>query len=203
MLSHDMVLVYPLSLMKTIVVMGSGNGSNFQAIAEHIRDKKLPIEIAAVITDNPKAFILERAKNLGVPARVLDYKAIGDKELYNKMLLDLLNEIGPDLVVLAGYMRIVPPEIVRAFSGKMINIHPALLPSFPGLHGIEQAWSRGVKVTGVTVHFVDEGVDTGPIIDQTAVRVEEGDTLESLEARIHKAEHELYPKVIARILLGN
>jgi len=125
--------------MKTIVVMGSGNGSNFQAIAEYIRDKKLPIEIAAMVTDNPKAFIIERAKNLGVPARVLDYKAIRDRELYNRMLLELLSEIAPDLVVLAGYMRIVPPEIVKAFSGKMINIHPALLPSFPGLKAIEQA----------------------------------------------------------------
>ena len=189
--------------MKTIVVMGSGNGSNFQAIAEYIRDKKLPIEIAAMVTDNPKAFIIERAKNLGVPARVLDYKAIRDRELYNRMLLELLSEIAPDLVVLAGYMRIVPPEIVKAFSGKMINIHPALLPSFPGLKAIEQAWSHGVRVTGVTVHFIDEGVDTGPIIDQVPVRIEEGDTLESLEARIHEAEHELYPRVIARILLGH
>ncbi len=189
--------------MKRIVVMGSGNGSNFQAIAEYIRDKNLPIEIVAMVTDNPKAFIIERAKNLGIPARVLDYKAIGDRDLYNKMLLELLQELSPDLVVLAGYMRIVPPEIVNAFRGKMINIHPALLPSFPGLHGIEQAWSYGVKVTGVTVHFVDEGVDTGPIIDQVPVRIEEGDTLESLEARIHEAEHELYPKVIARILLGD
>lgn len=183
--------------------MGSGNGSNFQAIAEHIRNKKLPIEIAAMITDNPKAFIIERAKNLGVQVKVLDYKSIGDKELYNRMLLDLLQELAPDLVVLAGYMRIIPPEIVKAFSGKMINIHPSLLPSFPGLHGIEQAWSYGVRVTGVTVHFIDEGVDTGPIIDQVPVRIEEGDTLESLEAKIHEAEHELYPSVITRILLGN
>ena len=194
---------YHLFRMKRIVVMGSGNGSNFQAIAEYIRDKNLPIEIAAMVTDNPKAFIIERAKNLGVPARVLDYKAIGDRDLYNKMLLELLQELSPDLVVLAGYMRILPPEIVRAFSRRIINIHPALLPSFPGLHGIEQAWSYGVKVTGVTVHFVDEGVDTGPIIDQVPVRIEEGDTLETLEAKIHEAEHELYPKVIARILLGN
>jgi len=189
--------------MKKIVVMGSGNGSNFQAIAEYIRNNGLPIEIVAMITDNPKAFIIERAKNLGIPARVLDYKAIGDKDLYNKMLLDLLNELGPDLVVLAGYMRILPPEIVKAFERRIVNIHPSLLPSFPGLHGIEQAWSYGVKVTGVTVHFVDEGVDTGPIIDQVPVRIEEGDTLETLEKKIHEAEHELYPRVIARILLGN
>ncbi|MEO0141143.1 MAG: phosphoribosylglycinamide formyltransferase [candidate division WOR-3 bacterium] len=189
--------------MKRIVVMGSGNGSNFQAIAEYIRDKGLPIEISAMITDNPKAFIIERAKNLGIQAKVLDYKSIGDKALYNRMLLDLLLELTPDLVVLAGYMRILPPEIVKAFRGKIINIHPALLPSFPGLHAIEQAWSHGVKVTGVTVHYVDEGVDTGPIIDQVPVRIEPGDTLESLEAKIHEAEHELYPKVIQRILLGD
>ncbi len=189
--------------MKKIVVMGSGNGSNFQAIAEYIRDKKLPIEIAAMVTDNPRAFIIERAKNLGIPTKVLDYKAIGDKELYNRMLLELLQELSPDLVVLAGYMRILPPEIVRAFDRRIVNIHPALLPSFPGLRGIEQAWTYGVKVTGVTVHFVDEGVDTGPIIDQVPVRIEENDTIETLEAKIHEAEHELYPKVIARILLGN
>ena len=182
--------------------MGSGNGSNFQAIVEYIRERNLAVRVVAMITDNPRAHIIERARNLGVDATTLDYRGIGNKALYNQMLLETLTRLEPDLVALAGYMRIVPPEIVRAFSGRMINIHPALLPSFPGLDAIKQAWDHGVKVTGVTVHYIDERVDTGPIIDQAPVIVEPADTLETLEEKIHRLEHELYPRVIERILLG-
>ncbi len=188
---------------KTVVVLGSGNGTNFQAIAEYIKQNGLPIKVLAVITDNPKAGIIQRGKNLGVPVKVLDYKAIGDKKLYNEMLLEALKELNPDLVVLAGYMRVLPPDTVNAFKGRIVNIHPALLPSFPGLNAIKQAWEHGVKVTGITVHYVDEGVDTGPIIAQVPVIIEDKDTMEELENKIHHAEHQLYPRVIRKILLGD
>lgn len=181
--------------------MGSGRGTNFEAIVNYIREKSLPIEVTLCITDNPKAGIVGRARRLGVPVKILDYKAIGDKEIYNRMLLELLRNTPFDLLVLAGYMRILPPEIVNEFRGRIVNVHPSLLPAFPGLRAIERAIAHGVKVTGVTVHFVDEGVDTGPIIDQEAVRIEEGDTLESLEEKIHRVEHRLYPRVIERLLL--
>ena len=188
-------------MRKRMVVMGSGRGTNFEAIVNYIRERELPIDVVLCITDNPKAGIIERAKRLGVPVKVLDYKAIGDKGIYNQMLLTLLRNTPFDLLVLAGYMRILPPEIVNEFKGRIVNIHPSLLPAFPGLNAIERAMAHGVKITGVTVHFVDEGVDTGPIIDQEAVRIEEGDTLESLEERIHRVEHRLYPRVIERLLL--
>lgn len=187
---------------KKIVVFGSGSGSNFEAIVKGIREKNLPIEVAHVFSDNPKAYILERAQRLGIAKKVIDYKAIGDRKLYNQKVLEMLEEEPFDLLVLAGYMRILPPEIVRRFWGKIVNIHPALLPSFPGLHAIERAFKHGVKVTGVTVHLVDEGVDTGPILAQEPVQILPDDTLESLEEKIHGVEHRLYLQVITSLLLG-
>ena len=189
--------------MKRIVILASGRGTNFEAIVRYIREHELPIEVVALITDNPKAGAIERAKRLGVPVKVIDYKKIGDKKLYNELLKQAIDEAEPDLVVLAGYMRILPPEIVRPYFGRIVNIHPARLPAFPGLNAIERAFKHGVKVTGVTVHFVDEGVDTGPIIAQECVKIEPGDTLETLEEKIHRVEHELYPRVIRELLLGS
>jgi len=185
---------------KNIVVFGSGSGSNFEAIVRGIREKNLPIRVLYLFSDNPKAFILERAKRLGVPYKVIDYKALRNRDLYNEKVLEMLEEEPFDLLVLAGYMRILPPKIVRRFYGKIINIHPALLPAFRGLHAIERAFKAGVKVTGVTVHLVDEGVDTGPILAQEPVRVYPDDTLESLEERIHRVEHKLYLQVIESLL---
>lgn len=191
----------PTPPRRRIIVFGSGSGSNFEAIVRYIREKGLPVEICYVFSDNPKAYILERARRLGVPSKVLPYRDFPSREAFNRAVLQMLQESEPfDLLVLAGYMRILPPEIVRRYYGKIVNIHPALLPAFPGLHAIERAYRHGVKVTGVTVHFVDEGVDTGPILAQEPVRIEEGDTLAQLEEKIHRVEHTLYPRVIRRLL---
>jgi phosphoribosylaminoimidazolecarboxamide formyltransferase/IMP cyclohydrolase len=188
--------------MKRIIVFGSGSGSNFEAIVQAIRRERLPIEVLFVFSENPNAFILERAQRLGIPSRVMDYKTIKERERYNAQVLQMLKEAEPwDLLVLAGYMKIIPKEIVQKYRNKIINIHPSLLPAFPGAHGIEEAFKAGMKVTGVTVHFVDEEVDTGPIIAQEPVPICETDTLETLEAKVHHLEHRLYISVIKRLLL--
>ena len=186
-----------------LIVLASGNGSNFEAIVRHIRDENLPMKVTYLLTDNPKAYALERAERLGIPSKILDYKSFDNRDEYNRALLKALKSLDFDLIVLAGYMRILPPFIVREFCRKIINIHPSLLPAFPGLHAIEKAYKYGVKVTGVTVHYVDEGVDTGPIILQECVKIEDDDTLETLEERIHKVEHEIYIKAIKKVLLRN
>jgi phosphoribosylaminoimidazolecarboxamide formyltransferase/IMP cyclohydrolase len=188
---------------KKIIVFGSGSGSNFEAIAERIRSEKLPIEIAYIFSDNSKAFILERAKRLGIQSYLIDYSTQKDKTQFNKKILSFLQSVEPwDLVVLAGYMRILPTQVVRAYPNKIINIHPSVLPAFPGLASIEKALKAKVKLTGVTVHYVDEGIDTGPIIAQTPVEIAENETLQTLEEKIHSAEHQLYIKCIKSILLG-
>ena len=186
-----------------LIVLASGNGSNFEAIVRHIRDENLPLKVTYLLTDNPKAYALKRAERLGIPSKILDYKSFDNRDEYNRALLKFLKSLDFDLIVLAGYMRILPPFIVREFWRKIINIHPSLLPAFPGLHAIEKAYKYGVKVTGVTVHYVDEGVDTGPIIMQECVKIEDDDTLETLEEKIHKVEHEIYIKAIKKILLEN
>ena len=188
--------------MKSIVILASGNGSNFEAIVRRIRKEKLPIEVKALITDNPQAYAIKRAKRLGIPQVVLDYKTFEGKTEYNKALLEKLEEFKPDLIVLAGYMRILPPFIVNRFPYRIVNIHPALLPAFPGLNAIERAYKAGCKITGITIHYVDEGVDSGPIIEQAALRIRDGESLEELEKRIHRLEHRYYPLVIKKILLG-
>ncbi len=185
---------------KNIVILASGNGSNFEAIVNHIRKESLPINVKFLITDNPGAFAIQRAERLGIPYKVIDYKKFENRSEYNKALDRFLSSIEFDLMVLAGYMKILPAFIVRKYWRRIVNIHPSLLPSFPGLHAIEKAFNYGVKVTGVTVHFVDEGVDTGPIIAQECVKVEEDDTLETLEEKIHKVEHKIYFEAIKKVL---
>ncbi len=183
---------------RRIVVLGSGFGSNFQAIYEYFRNK--PVRILAVISDNPKAFILERARKVGIEAISWNYKELGRRK-FNQILLSKLESLEPlDLVVLAGYMRILPPEIVKRFEGRIVNIHPSLLPAFKGLNAIRKAYEYGVKVTGITIHYVSEEVDEGRIIEQVCVRIDEDDTPESLERKIHEVEHETYPKVIEKLL---
>ncbi|MEO0230193.1 MAG: phosphoribosylglycinamide formyltransferase [candidate division WOR-3 bacterium] len=187
--------------MKSIVILASGNGSNFEAIVRKIVKNNWPIEVKALVTDNPLAYAIQRARRLKVPTIILDYKSFKSKEDYNKTLLEKLVDLKPDLVVLAGYMRILPPFIVERFRYRIINIHPALLPAFPGLNAIERAYKAGCKITGITIHYVDEGVDTGPIIEQAALRIRKGESLEELERRIHRLEHKYYPEVIKRLLL--
>ncbi|MEO0246371.1 MAG: phosphoribosylglycinamide formyltransferase [candidate division WOR-3 bacterium] len=187
--------------MKSIVILASGNGSNFEAIVRKIVKNNWPIKVKALITDNPLAYAIKRARRLKVPTIILDYKSFKSKEDYNKTLLEKLEDLKPDLIVLAGYMRILPPFIVEMFRYRIINIHPALLPAFPGLNAIERAYRAGCKITGITIHYVDEGVDTGPIIEQAALRIRKGESLEELERRIHRLEHRYYPEVIRRLLL--
>ena len=179
-----------------VAVLASGSGTNLEAIARAIEDGELPAKIVLVLSDNPGAFALERARTRGIPTRVVLLSDYPDRPSYDREIVQALEEARADLVALAGYMKLAGPELVRAFSGRIMNIHPALLPSFPGTHGVRDALEHGVKVSGVTVHFVDEGLDTGPVIVQEAVPVEEGDDEETLHNRIHQAEYRQYPKAI-------
>ncbi len=183
-------------MKKKIAVLASGRGSNFQAIIEAIQDGKIPASCSALITDNPNAYAIERARKAKIPVTVIDYALFSSRELYEQALLSAMLQVRADLFVLAGYMRIVGPAIVCSFPGKMMNIHPALLPGFTGLHAQRQAVQYGVKVSGCTVHFVDESLDGGPIILQHCVRVLEGDDEDSLAERILKHEHECFPEAI-------
>ncbi|MGI5873615.1 MAG: phosphoribosylglycinamide formyltransferase [Bacillota bacterium] len=178
--------------MKRLVVLASGRGSNFKAILDEILAGNINGEIVAVISDHHDAKALEIARDNGIEAV---FGNAASKE-YNDWLIGTVKTYEPDYIILAGYMRIVPPAFVSAFEGKIINIHPALLPSFKGLHGQRQALEYGVKITGCTVHYVDEGMDTGKIIAQRAVEVKEGDTEETLSARILEQEHKVYPAVV-------
>lgn len=179
-----------------IGVLASGRGSNLQAIIDAIEAGKLDCRLAVVVSDRADARALERARKHGAEAVFLDPKAYGSREAFDQAVLAVLAEHRVELVCLAGYMRVLSPAFVRALPGQIMNIHPALLPSFPGLHAQRQALRHGVKISGATVHFVDEGVDTGPIICQAAVPVGEDDTEETLAARILAEEHQLYPRAI-------
>ncbi len=154
------------------------------------------VEIALVFSNNPRAYAIERAKRHGIPVRVLSHRGFPTRALYDRAILEILEPFNIDLIVLAGYMRILSPIVLRAYPNRIMNIHPALLPSFPGTNSVKRAMEYGVKVTGCTVHFVDEGVDTGPIIIQSPVEVREEDTLDTLTERIHREEHRIYPQAI-------
>ena len=184
------------TMKKKIAVLASGRGSNFQAVIDAIQDGKIPATCGALITDNPKAYAIERAKKAKIPVTVIDYASFPSREMYERALLSAMQKVTADLFVLAGYMRIVGAGIVRSFPGKMMNIHPSLLPGFAGLHAQRQAIDYGVKISGCTVHFVDESLDGGPIILQHCVRVLEGDDEDSLAERILHHEHECYPEAI-------
>ena len=181
--------------MKKIAVFASGNGSNFQVIAE-----QFPVEF--VFSDHRGAYVLERANNLGVKSYAFELREFDSKEAYEQAIVDLLEAHRIDLVCLAGYMKIVGPTLLAAYEGRIINIHPAYLPEFPGAHGIEDAWQSGVTESGVTIHWVDSGVDTGKIIQQVRVPRLAEDTLESFEERIHAAEYQLYPQVLESLGVG-
>ena len=182
--------------MLTIGVMISGSGSNLQAIIDAIDESSLKVKIGCVISNKAEAYGLVRAQKHQIPAFAVLPKDFPDRQSHEQAVTEIMNQHGVELVVLAGYMRVLTPNFVRYYANRLINIHPALLPAFPGAHGIQEAFEYGVKVTGVTVHFVDEGVDSGPIIEQVVVPITPEDTLESLEAKIHREEHLLYPKVL-------
>jgi len=182
--------------VKRIAVLASGRGSNFQALIDAVRNRSIPAVISRLITDNPEAYAIRRARGAGIPVSVLGFGSFPGKEAYEAALGREMEECGADLYVLAGYMRILPAAIVKACRGRIMNIHPALLPSFPGLHAQRQALEYGVRVSGCTVHFVDEGTDTGPIILQRCVPVEEGDDEERLADRILAEEHRILAEAV-------
>ena len=189
-------LVIEEKVMINIGVLVSGRGTNLQAIIEAIEEGKIEGEIKVVISDNPDAYALKRAKQHNIETQYINFKKFKKREDYDKEIIKSLKEKKIDLVVLAGYMRILSPYFIRTYKNKIINIHPALLPSFSGLHAQGQAVKYGVKVSGCTVHFVDEGVDSGPIVLQRALEVKDDDTEESLAERILKEEHQIYPQAI-------
>ena len=185
-------------------ILGSGKGSNFVAIAEACAEGKVPAQLALVLSVVADAGILERARERSIPARYIPPGKFRTKleEEAERAYIEALQAAQVDLVALAGFMRVLKGEFLRAFAGRIINIHPSLLPAFPGLEAWKQALDHGVKVTGCTVHFVDAGVDSGPIIGQQTVPVMDDDTPETLHQRIHAAEHDLYPRCVAALAAG-
>ena len=187
--------------MKKIALFASGNGSNFQAIIDEIENGNLMAEIALLVTDNPDCFAVKRAHNHNIPVFSFNPKNYHSKEEYEKEIAFCLIKKNVLLLVLAGYMRLIGMVLLKAFPNRIINIHPALLPAFPGKNGIQQAYQYGVKIFGVTVHYVDAGMDTGKIIAQECFHAEGKETLAEIEQKIHAIEHQLYAKVIKDILL--
>jgi phosphoribosylglycinamide formyltransferase-1 len=186
-----------------IAVLVSGRGSNLQSIIDSIESGSIrDVKISVVISDVKNAFALERARRHGIDGIFIDPRSFVDKKAYEQDVLKTLGQYDIGLILLAGYMRIVGREIIEAYRNKIINIHPALLPSFKGLHAQKQAFDYGVRVSGCTVHFVDEGMDTGPIIIQKCVPVLEGDTPDTLAARILEQEHQIFPEAVKLFVEG-
>jgi phosphoribosylglycinamide formyltransferase-1 len=184
-----------------VVVLASGSGTNLQAIIDRLHGRD-GVSIVGVGSDKPEAFALERARSAKIETGVFTRERYGGRLPRDLAMADWIESLEADLVVLAGYMQLVSPEFVGRFRGRIVNVHPALLPSFPGLDAIGQAIEHGVRVTGVTVHFVDEGTDTGPVIMQRAVEIPADRDRAELEAAIHAIEHEIYPEAIGMISRG-
>ena len=185
-----------------IAVLCSGSGTNLQAIIDSVKNGSIPVNIALVLSDNQSAYALERAKKAGIETVVLNSKNYKSREDFDREVVKNLNKRNIGLVVLAGFMRLLSPYLIKEYRNKIMNIHPALLPSFKGTNGIKDALDYGVKVTGATVHFVDEHLDNGPIILQKCVEIRESDTEEALLERVHKAEHEIYPEAVKMFAEG-
>lgn len=183
------------------MVLASGGGTNLQAILDRLHGRG-DVEVVGVGSDKPGAYALERAVAAQVPTGVFPRDEFPDREARDLAMADWIDSTGAELVALAGYMQLVSPSFVSRFRGRIVNVHPALLPSFPGLDAIGQALDHGVKVTGVTVHYVDEGTDTGPVISQRAVEIPANWDREELEEAIHAIEHEIYPEAIGMIARG-
>jgi phosphoribosylglycinamide formyltransferase 1 len=183
-----------------VAVLASGEGTNLQALLDTVHGREA--RIVAVASDTPGCRALERAQAAGVPTRVFPRADYAGREQRDERIAAWLRERGAEAVVLAGYMALLSPGFVRAFPDRILNVHPSLLPAFPGTRAIEEALAAGVRETGVTVHFVDEGVDTGPVIAQERVPVRPGDTSDTLRARVHEVEHRLLPEAARRVLTG-
>jgi phosphoribosylglycinamide formyltransferase 1 len=192
-----------VGMNRNIGVLISGRGSNLQAIIDAIRGQRLDARLVLVVSNVADAGGLERARDAGIETLVLRHTAFPSREAFDLAMVDALRARGVGLVCLAGFMRLLSPAFVRAFAGRILNIHPALLPSFPGLHAQRQALEHGVTITGATVHFVDADLDAGPIVLQAAVPVRDDDTEQSLASRILIEEHRIYPEAIQRVLDGN
>lgn len=182
--------------MKNIVILISGRGSNMEALIAERDAGRLPVNIAAVISNRPDAKGLETAAKAGIATRCLDHKAFADRAAFDTALAACIDEFAPDLVVLAGFMRILTPDFVRHYEGRLFNIHPSLLPSFPGLHTHQRALDEGVRIHGCTVHFVTAELDHGPVVIQAAVPVLDGDDEAALAARVLRQEHRIYPQAV-------
>lgn len=185
-----------------IAVLASGSGTNLQAIIDSCNSGFIPGKVVVVLSNNEDAYALVRAKKAGIDAFYINPKDFPSRRDYDMKLSEIIDTYNADLIAMAGYMLLLSKEFINKYPYKIMNIHPALCPSFPGTHAIRDAFEYRVKVTGVTVHFADEGMDTGPIILQYPVFIEEDDTLESLEEKIHKVEHKLYPLAIRLYALG-
>ncbi|MDR3190977.1 MAG: phosphoribosylglycinamide formyltransferase [Lactobacillaceae bacterium] len=183
-----------------LAIFASGRGTNFAALQHAIIERQLNAEFVRLIVDHDNIGAIELAIEFGVPYTVINYKAYDNRGLAEAAIVAQLQADTVDGIILAGYMRLLTPVLLDPFKDRIVNIHPALLPSFPGTHGIDDAFNYGVKITGVTVHYVDAGMDTGKIIAQAPVAIEVDDTLETLEARIHATEHELYPNTLETLL---
>jgi formyltetrahydrofolate-dependent phosphoribosylglycinamide formyltransferase len=186
--------------MKNIAVFASGNGSNFQAIIDAIHAKKLNATIKLLVCDKPGAYAIDRAKAAGIDYFEFRAKDFPDKQAYEKEILARLTDSEIELVVLAGYMRLIGQTLLSSYEGRIVNIHPSLLPAFPGKDAMGQALAAKVDFSGVTVHYVDAGMDSGPIIAQEKVQLEENETIETLQVKIHGIEHQLYPAVLQKLM---
>jgi phosphoribosylglycinamide formyltransferase-1 len=185
-----------------IAVLVSGSGTNLQALLDAAADPAFGAVVAVVISDRHRVKAIDRAEAAGIPAVVVDWSSFGDREDFTTAVCDVAETHRAEALVLAGFMRVMAPVALDRFPQRILNIHPSLLPSFPGRHAVDEALAHGVKVTGVTVHFVDEQVDHGPIIAQRAIEVLEGDTTDTLHSRIQAEEHRLYPDVVAALAQG-
>lgn len=188
--------------MKNIAIFASGRGTNFSAIREAVKSRRLKANLALLVCDNPKAYVLKRAKKAKVKVALVKREDFSSKKDFEAKIIEHLKSSRIDLIVLAGFMRLLSSGFVRQYKGKIVNIHPSLLPSFKGTEGIREAFEYGVKVSGVTVHLVDEELDHGPIIMQAPLQIGERDTLASFEEKIHKIEHKLYPEAIRLFVEG-
>lgn len=188
--------------LKRLAVFASGRGTNFENIAHHVKKGKIRAEVALLFSDNPQAAAIEKAKRFKIEVLVLPPKNFPSKEAFEKEAVRILQGKGIDYILLAGYMRILGLDLIRAFSQRIVNVHPALLPAFKGPQAIRDAYEYGARVTGVTVHFVDEQVDHGPIILQKEVPIKPGSSLETLEKKIHRVEYKLYPRAVKLLVAG-
>jgi len=187
-------------MLKKIAIFASGTGTNFVALQQAIQTRPIAVEIALLVCDNAEAPVIKKAQADQIPVLVINFHDYANKAAAEAIILSALQRHEIAAILLAGYMRIIGPTLLTAYPHKIINIHPALLPKFPGRHGIEDAFAAGVSETGVTIHFIDAGIDTGQIIGQRQVPVKQADTVASLAARIHETEHQFYPDVLQSLI---